>query len=127
MEPIRRRKNSLIEKNPTTIKNTFTYNELITLFSIDRQLKNCTPRTIQFYEENLHYLQKVYEIKGNLLDISFITPNHLKLNVIGYMMEKGLSSYTINGRMKTYKVFFKFLAHEGYREDDISAAIPLVK
>jgi hypothetical protein len=32
----------------------------------------------------------------------------------------------VNGRLKTYKVFFKFLAMEGYREDDISAAIPLI-
>jgi integrase/recombinase XerD len=127
MEPIRRRKNSLTTDSTTAEQRSFTFEELITLFSSDRQLKNCTPRTIQFYQENLQYLQKVYEIKGNLLDISFITPNHLKLIVIGYMMEKGLSSYTINGRMKTYKVFFKFLAQEGYREDDISAAIPLVK
>ncbi|QGQ95097.1 hypothetical protein EHS13_09475 [Paenibacillus psychroresistens] len=47
--------------------------------------------------------------------------------MIGYMMEKELSSYTINGRLKSYKVFFKFLAQEGYRENDISTAIPLVK
>jgi integrase/recombinase XerD len=127
MEPIRRRKNSLTIDNTTAVQRSFTFEELINLFSIDRQIKNCTSRTIQFYEENLHYLQKVYEIKGMLLDISFITPNHLKSIVIGYMMEKGLSSFTINGRMKTYKAFFKFLFQEGYRHDDISATIPLVK
>lgn len=127
MEPIRRRKNSLTIDSTATVQKSFTFEELITLFSIDRQLKNCTPRTIQFYEENLYYLQKVYEIKGNLLDVTLINPNHLKLIVIGYMMDKGLSSYTINGRLKTYKVFFKFLAQEGYREEDISAAIPLIK
>jgi site-specific recombinase XerD len=127
MEPLRRRTNSLTIDNTAALQKSFSFEELITLFSIERQLKNCTPRTIQFYQENLYYLQKVYEIKGNLLDVTFISPNHLKLIVIGYMMDKGLSSYTINGRLKTYKVFFKFLAQEGYREDDISVAIPLVK
>ncbi|HEY0827441.1 MAG TPA: tyrosine-type recombinase/integrase, partial [Bacilli bacterium] len=29
--------------------------------------------------------------------------------------------------LKTYKVFFKYLQQEGYRDDDISADIPLVK
>lgn len=62
-----------------------------------------------------------------LLVISCMTPNQLKIHVVGHMLEKGLSSYTINGRMKTYKVFFKFLKRDGYRDDDISTDIPLVK
>jgi hypothetical protein len=51
MEQIRRRTNSLTLNNTTAAQKTFTFEELITLFSIDRQLKNCTPRTTPISEQ----------------------------------------------------------------------------
>lgn len=127
METQRRRRNQLTITAADEAKRTLTFDEYVALYLIDRQLKNCAPRTIQFYEENLGYLRNVFEEKGTLLDVRFVTAAELKMHVIGHMLEKELSGNTINGRMKTYKQFFKFLARERYREDDISGQIPLVK
>lgn len=69
-------------------------------------------------DENLKYLKNVFEEKGTLLDVRFVTADKLKMHVIGHMLEKELSGYTINGCMKTYRQFLYF-----WRENDIGKII----
>lgn len=130
--PIRRRKN--IVKSAAAPASSqqrqgrqLNYNDLIKLFVNECRAKNLSSRTIQFYEENLLGLQKTFQLQGVELELSTLTNRDMKTYYVGYMLDKGLASNTVNGRIKSCKAFFKFLFEERYITSNLADELRLVK
>ena len=56
-----------------------------------------------------------------------ITASDFQQHVVRYMVDQRLAPNTINGRIKTFKVFFAFLFRKGYLEQNIAEGLVLLK
>lgn len=125
---MKRRKNELYpgENKPVLPKNgeKLTFDDAVNLFFKEQVIKNRTPRTIEWHNENFHVLKKAFAEQNIPLDLQTITTNQLKHNFIFYAINtfKNQAS-TINNRMKTHKAFWRFLKKEGYVKTDITEPI----
>ena len=76
------------------------------------KLKNLTERTIEFYEEDLMYLQNYVNAKY----LDEITQETLD-DFILEELDKGRRTTTLNTRLRGLRVFFKFCAEREYMEE----------
>ncbi len=94
----------------------------IDLFTGEYTEQGWVERSLQFHKENLNVLfNYLGEIKL-IDDIGLVTTEVLK-DFIGYMRNKGLKENTINGRVKTFHVFFGIMTVLGYIPHDPSSVI----
>lgn len=86
------------------------------MFIKEQKLRHLSPRTIEWHKENLHTLRVFLERQGLSTAPKLITTKVLKENYVLHMLETlGLSPVTINGRIRTLRAFFAYLADEGHR------------
>lgn len=111
-----------IGKNPN-----FSFDELVRFFLLDLRAKNLSPRSLQFYEENLNAFQKLMIAAIGSLDLNTLTYYDFKQHFIGTMLDKKLAGNTINGRIKTCKVFFTYLFRENYIKTNLVEQMQLIK
>lgn len=80
--------------------------------------KVTSPRTVAFHEENLEAFKIFLRLEYPFLldDFTKIEEGHIK-KYIKYMVNKGLSKYTIEGRIKTLRVFSKVLSDNDFLHD----------
>lgn len=113
-----RRKNTLDESELAVIKKQSksyveTFDEAITLFVKDCELRNLRPFTIKYYLNKLQaFLNLLTEQE---IDVSFLKPynmteEHVKENVILYMKNyRGIKVVSINTRLRALRAFYNFL------------------
>ena len=76
------------------------------------RLRNLSPRTIEWYTEDLEYFQRI----SALTYTDEITVSTLE-EFIGHEMDKGNSVSAINSRIRGLRVFIHFCADRNYLED----------
>jgi integrase/recombinase XerD len=122
-----RRSNRIDAEADTSFCQHPSIDKLIHAFLLHCRNRNLSARSIEFYESCLTYVQKVYMNQKLLLDLLSVTANDFQQHVVGYMVDQKLAPNTINGRIKTCKVFFAFLFREHYREQNIAEGLVLLK
>ncbi|MDB5052653.1 MAG: integrase [Bacilli bacterium] len=131
MDMVMKRRNNTLGKSKSESVSSppkqVDFHEVLKSFILECKVKNLSKRTIQFYEENLNYLVKVFEAQGLTVNLTILTYRDIKQKFIGYMFEKGLASNTLNGRIKTCKAFFKYSYKEGFIVNNIADELDLVK
>lgn len=97
------------------------------LFIKEQKILHRAKRTIEWHLENLHTLQVFLERQGISTTPKLVTTKVLKENYILHMLETlKLSPVTVNGRIRTCRAFFKYLATEGYiSRNPASSLVPL--
>lgn len=128
--PLKRRSNTLKTTAPTIsspLKRQMDFKALIKSFLTECRAKNLSRRTVQFYEENLIHMQKTFQKQEIELEVTTLTNREVKHHYVGYMLEKGLASNTVNGRIKSCKAFFKYLFEEGFIPHNLADELKLVK
>ncbi|MFC4767198.1 tyrosine-type recombinase/integrase [Effusibacillus consociatus] len=126
----RRRKNTLTTSktaNSILPQKEIKLEEVVKSFVLDCRARNLSSRTIQFYQEVIGCLQKTFQEQGLKFDVTTVTQKDLKHHFIGYMLEKGIASNTVNGRIKGCKAFFKFLFQERFISDNLADQLELIK
>jgi integrase/recombinase XerD len=105
----------------------FSFDQLVSFFLSELRIKNLSPRSLQFYEENLNAFQKLIIAKLDFLDVSTLTYQDIKQHYIGSMLDKKLAGNTINGRIKTLKAFYSYLFRENYTKIDLAKQLQIIK
>jgi integrase/recombinase XerD len=90
---MKRRKNTLTSIRGETQPQIqqIKFEDVVKTFLLDCRARNLSDRTIQFYKENLNYLQRTFDNQGLKLSISTITSKELKYHFTGYM-QSGFNS-----------------------------------
>lgn len=83
------------------------------------RLKNLSPRTIEYYSENLKYFQKIFTVQY----VEDITRNVME-DLVDHEMAKGNSISAINTRIRGLRVFLNFCADREYMN---KLTFPLIK
>ena len=94
------------------IRNRTSFENAKAAFIKFCKLKNLTERTIEFYEEDLMYLQNYVNAKY----LDEITQETLD-DFILEELDKGRRTTTLNTRLRGLRVFFKFCAEREYMEE----------
>ena|GEM_PF-3808930 len=112
---MRRRNNRLSSHLPPAEAQTkkLTFEEAVKSFLLHCRAKNLSPHSLESYQYALRSLQKAFQKQGLPLDLPSITARQIKEHFIGYLLENGAASHTVNGRIRTCKVFFRYLYEEG--------------
>jgi site-specific recombinase XerD len=97
--------------------------ELIENFQFACRLKRLTDLTMRGYNDRLFYLENFGKTLNKSLDT--LTQKDIQ-NYILKMLDT-VSSYTINGRIRVYKIFYKHLKNEGLVDYDPMLNIKLVR
>jgi len=94
---------------------------LLEAFYRDRRLRNLTDKTLDCYSERLAFLVDKFAGK----EITEIT----KHDIIGYIsgIIGKVSPATVNGRIRVFRLFFRWLADQGIIEDDPTKKVRLIK
>lgn len=123
-----RRKNILLSEGQTVDPqiSQITFEQAIRSFILHNRARNLSPNSLHFYEYNLQYLQKVFNEQDIPLEFQAVTAKQIKEHFIGYMLDKGLASNTINGRLKSCKAFFNYLYEEKMISHNIANQFNLI-
>lgn len=103
-----------------------TFDQVVKSFILHNRARNLSPNSLGFYEYNLHYMEKVFREQGVPLEFQTITGKQIKQHFTGYMLDKGLASNTINGRLKSCKAFFTYLYEEKLTAHNVAEQFELV-
>ncbi len=123
-----RRKNQL--DSATThpfMKTKPTFDDLLYAFLLDCRQRNLSRRTIEFYEYSLQQMNKSFMEKNQTLDPYSVSLQDLQTYFVGSMIDKTLAPHTINGRLKSCKVFFSFLLKHDYVAVNVAENLTLLK
>ncbi|MBO1579987.1 tyrosine-type recombinase/integrase [Bacillus sp. XF8] len=113
-----RRKNVLNDRELSVVhksKKSYveTFEDALSIFTKDCELRNLRPHTIGFYRKELFaFLNHLREQGIDSMNIKpyNVTEEHIKENVILYMRnDKGLKVVSINTRLRALRAFFNFL------------------
>ncbi|WP_135555923.1 tyrosine-type recombinase/integrase [Paenibacillus cymbidii] len=132
---IKRRKNTIASAaaqattSSTSVspKRQISFPNLLQSFTNECRAKNLSKRTVQFYEENILQMKKIFEAQNLEFNVLALTNREIKHSYIGHMLTNGLASNTVNGRIKTCKAFFKYLFREGFISTNLADELRLVK
>lgn len=80
----------------------------ISSFLLSRDSKNCSPRTIEWYDEQIARFADFCKLK----DPANVRPTHIREFFI-HVRNNGVSSNTIHGYYRALKAFFNWLEREG--------------
>ena len=92
---------------------SISWENAIELFISSMKIKGLSYNTRRWYKENLIAIVKVLKVLGLELDPVLITESMVK-EIVLKMVNSGLSSTTVNHRVRSIKQFYKFLVKEGY-------------
>jgi integrase/recombinase XerD len=91
---------------------SLSFTQAVKSFLLHKRSLNLSPRTIEFYGEALHHFEITFQKQEAKLDLQSMTVRQIKDHYIGYMLDHGLASNTINNRIRACKTFFRFLYEE---------------
>ncbi len=113
-----------LHNRAAVIQDTLTlssFQEAKRLFLLNGRAKNLSRQTIPWYERKLEYFERFMGEVYPGMDLPSVTPSMIKnyicwLEGMEHKRKSGvsLSSYTVAGMVRVLKVFFRFLADEGY-------------
>ncbi|THF74409.1 tyrosine-type recombinase/integrase [Cohnella fermenti] len=113
---MRRRNNVLQSATPVTKEDLpqkmVSFEQAVKAYFLHKRSLNLSPRTIEFYQEALRHFERTFQKQNMAIDLSKMTARNIKEHYIGYMLDSGLASYTINNRIRACKTFFRFLYEE---------------
>jgi integrase/recombinase XerD len=89
-----------------------TYEHATKAYLMHKRALNLSPRSLEFYEEFFRHFQRTFQKQNIPLDLQRVTARQIKTHYIGYMLDHGLASHTINNRIRACKTFFRFLYEE---------------
>jgi integrase/recombinase XerD len=101
-------------------------NDAIEIFASEYSELGWAKRTLKFHLENLNVLKKYLIFHQGIEDIGLISFQVLK-DFRGYLINKGLKKNTINGRIRTLKVFFRKMQEIGHLPCNLSKGIEEIK
>ena len=95
--------------------------EVVTEFHFDCQVRKLSLKTIALYDRQLEYLAAYMENGTGITNIAEGRSIHIKKFLVG-KADVGRKPQYINDLLKAFKVFFKFLAGEGFiQQNDLGA------
>jgi integrase/recombinase XerD len=112
-----RRRNNLLQSavDPTAEEpslKTITFEQAAKSYLLHKRSLNLSPRSLEFYEEALRHFERTFRNQNIQMDLQRMSARQIKEHYIGYMLEHGLASHTINNRIRACKTFFRFLYEE---------------
>ncbi|MCD1261257.1 tyrosine-type recombinase/integrase [Paenibacillus athensensis] len=125
-----RRKNALATIEQAAPQNPvlpLTFDHALKSFLLHNRAKNLSPRTLGFYEEALRHLHKSFQQQQLPLELNRMTAQQIKQRYIGYMLDNGLASNTVNNRIRACKTFFRYLFDEKLISHNIADQFHLIK
>ncbi len=97
--------------------------DVIQSFYLDCRIRNLRPTTLECYAERLGYLLTyANEIQKPMISLDCSDMKHYILHIID-----SVSPETVNGRIRVYKVFFRYIHIEGLIETNPMTDIRLLK
>jgi len=103
------------------------FDQALQAFLLHKRALNLSPRTIEFYKEALKHFGKTFLEQNIAMDLPHMTARQIKDHYVGYMLEHGLASNTINNRIRACKTFFRFLHEERMVYKPIFDQLQLIK
>lgn len=98
---------------------------LLEQFYYHCRIKNLRPKTLDCYAERLKYFTRwLNEQEGTLREVSV---SLIQQYIMGMLESHRVSPYTINGRIRVYKLFYRFLYENGLIEQNPLEKIQLLK
>ncbi|WP_080837649.1 tyrosine-type recombinase/integrase [Cohnella massiliensis] len=112
-----RRRNNLLQSavDPTAAEpslKAITFEQAAKSYLLHKRSLNLSPRSLEFYEEALRHFERTFRNQNIQMDLQRMSARQIKEHYIGYMLEHGLASHTINNRIRACKTFFRFLYEE---------------
>lgn len=104
-----------------------SFDDLLYSFLLDCKHRNLSRRTIEFYEYSLQQMNKSFMENNQTLDPCSVSLQALQTYFVGPMINKALAPHTINGRLKSCKVFFSFLLKHDYVAVNVAEKLTLLK
>ncbi|KNZ69319.1 tyrosine recombinase XerC [Thermincola ferriacetica] len=98
----------------------------IEIFSGEYAEQGWAERSLKYHQENLSVLKKYLVYVRGIEDIGLVTHQVLK-DFKGYLVNRGLKKNTVNGRIRTLRVFFGKLADLGYIPTNPAAGLEEIK
>ncbi len=126
---MKRRNNRLITNStPLAVEppKQMTFDEAVKSFMLHCRAKNFTVTSLDTYKYGLLSFKKAFQKQELPLNLPSITAKQIKENFIGYLLEDGMASHTVNGRIRTCKVFFRYLHTENIITDNIADQFNLI-
>lgn len=100
--------------------------KLITHFTQSNKAEGKSPKTICWYSEMLGDFIRFLESRGYKALLSEFDIDIVREFVV-YEKERGLSPYTVQGKVRTLKAFSSWLFREGYTNDNLLINFKLPK
>lgn len=97
--------------------------QLLEAFYFDCKLRNLRPKTLKCYADRLSYLVNHAIRTGTPLHR--LDQGQIKRYIAGLIGT--VSDETVNGRIRVYRVFFRYLTRDGYIEVDPTESLHLLK
>lgn len=94
-------------------RKSISWDDAVELFISNMKIKGLSYNTMRWYRENLVALTKVLKSLELEREPGLITESNIK-EVVLKMVNSGLSSTTVNHRVRSIKQFYKFMVKEGY-------------
>lgn len=126
---MKRRNNRLVSNSTPLVEETpkqMTFDEAVKSFMLHCRAKNFTTPSLDAYKYGLLSFQKAFQKQELSLDLPSITAKQIKEKFIGYLLDNGMASHTVNGRIRTCKVFFRYLHSEKIITDNIADQFSLI-
>ena len=82
-------------------------------FLLECQIRQYTWKTVKGYRNGLEFLINYLKQEHGLTEIEEVTTQHLKTFFLYQQKRKRKETY-LNGLLKTYRAFFKYVSAEGY-------------
>lgn len=124
----KRRQNVLTSVDgSSSAKQQLSFDDLLHSFILDCKAKNLSPLTLRFYQDSVQQMKDAFLEQGVPLDIYSVTSREVKNHFVAYLIDRGKSDNTVNGRIKGVKQFFRYLFEEGWMTNNIADELHVVK
>ena len=87
--------------------------DLLAEFIVECKIKKFTPKTIKSYRNNCEFLFEYLKQEHNITTIEDLKTIHLKQFMI-WQNNKGCKESYLNGLLKVFRAFFKYVTAEEY-------------
>jgi site-specific recombinase XerD len=100
--------------------------KLILHFAHSNRAEGKSPKTVAWYSEMLNDFSKFLESKGMEGILSEFDAQRVREFIV-YEQERGMSPYTVQGKVRALKAFSSWLFREGYISDNLLGNLKLPK
>jgi integrase/recombinase XerD len=123
-----KRKNTLVNTNHEQFPeaNELSFDIAVSLFIRDCKVRNLSPHTITYYQNELKMVQRYLESEG-IKDVAQVTENDIKEHVIERMFDEEKKDTAINTRLRAARAFFRFLRKKNHIPVNPTEDLSLIK